>query len=109
MNLRPFDARSTLMIDPRFSKDYSIFHNKSDETVGPKTYEIRARPQWGTLGIHTNTRAAYRAAYDYICSIYGLPHDEDDECVLWEMEPATDDAWVDGEIYQTEAATWNDE
>jgi len=105
----PFDAKHTLLLDPRFTTGYSVFLYKSDMPGTKNSYDIKLRQDWGTLGIHANTRASYYSAFNYICSIYGMPNDEDDECVLWEMDSGRDDAWVDGEIYQTEAATWNDE
>jgi hypothetical protein len=107
MNKSPFDAKQTRLIDPRFTKDYTVFLYKSD-MPGPKNiFNIQIRSDQGTMGIHANTRAAYMAGYNYICSIYGLPHDEDDDCVMWEMaDPEMDDSWVDNEVYHTENATY---
>ena len=79
----PFDERSTFILSPLMTDDCSVFLYKP--CADDRSYEVTLSSA-GTIGVHVSTQELYEAALKYLSHIYGSkPHDEDHECVLWEL------------------------
>jgi hypothetical protein len=88
--ISPFDAIFTAILDPKHAKNFSLFLYKpvgaSRGEAVQKPYTLNVRPRDGTIGIHTHTYQGYKDALAYLSAIYlSGPHDEDEECHMWEI------------------------
>ena len=80
----PFNERATFLLSPLMADDCTVYLFKPCDSCEPYTVTTNAT---GTVGVYVATQELYDAALSYLKYIYrSKPHDEDHECVLWEVE-----------------------
>jgi hypothetical protein len=84
MRPNPFDQRCTLLLSRSITVDTSVYLYKP--TSMEECYQVIANGTNGTTGVHTSSWEIYNMALKYLTHVYGSkPHDEDDDCVIWEV------------------------